>query len=619
MDGTEAWISGVNSGSSYRRNNEEWKLNRDQFNQRKRNDNNRLLEEFGDDAVVTPDGHVDIVGSSAKRRARFDRDRLTAAGATASAFDSQFDQPMLQAVENRKNQTPQAPAVLEKPPVEPARKFSESIIGDPQPQAMPVPARYDAPSLAAGFGEDISPPVRRPSVRQAAPVQEDHLVPQALEREDSAAPSPPRIMRDPRTYFGQDSAWGPSQEEQLLGGSSLRRSDVAAQLAAAPAPDLPNVPTELHQQAAELAAQHVEAAPVIPENAPMDVKRKVAAGLLASLTPEQRANPAFMESYVKAIIPAMKEKRMAAEEDRRMRSMENSEEAKAVTLFSENVVRKPNGDIDYAASSAKFKKSKDEDELMTSLGKSAAADGETPTAAQRKNSNFMKGYATTREKLAPTEMRTDTQLTVAEIRAESASRVAAQRATERRDGLLFRMQQQQPKAISLEAADKEIVNSYARSVANKTIGGQMMKDALEIMDDPNTSPALAYSTALGKFKDLNSVEWKSDAVSEQEAKRLGDLLELNLNPVKIVFQKRIFPDMGEFKNLLRNKVKTLDKESEILEGKIQGVYSKYHADYNNPRPMGPGAASSGGASGATPTAHPTNTFTIDGIKITKRP
>lgn len=174
-------------------------------------------------------------------------------------------------------------------------------------------------------------------------------------------------------------------------------------------------------------------------------------------------------------------------------------------------------------------------------------------------------------------------------------------------------------APKLAGADDALVKESGRQLANKTMAADVMDDALAKIDDPNTDPAVAYAEAQSLYKAINSSDFRSDAVNGEEAKRIGQLLDINLNPVKVIQTGRILPSLDLYKQQVRDNVTRIRKEADALNNRISAIYAKpgYGWDYQNARPLGnaPSSTSSG-----TPASSGTNVITLkSGKKVVVTP
>lgn len=185
----------------------------------------------------------------------------------------------------------------------------------------------------------------------------------------------------------------------------------------------------------------------------------------------------------------------------------------------------------------------------------------------------------------------------------------------RKDLAELKVKAQAVGAPKIAGADDTIVKESGRQLATKTMAADVMENALGIIEDPNTDPAVAYSEAQSLYKAINSADFRSDAVNGEEAKRIGQLLDINLNPVKIIQTGRVLPSLELYKKQVRDNVNRIRKESDALNNRISSVYAKYGWDYQNAKPLGSAPAQP--ASTNAPSGP--KVMTINGKKVTFTP
>jgi len=131
------------------------------------------------------------------------------------------------------------------------------------------------------------------------------------------------------------------------------------------------------------------------------------------------------------------------------------------------------------------------------------------------------------------------------------------------------------KATQLSVEDRKKINDLTSDVDTK----QRIASALDIniaqLTDPKIDPFVKRQAGLSILKTLNSAEGK-DAVGAEEAKRLGQFLQFQLNPVKSLETGRYFgTDMPRFIQQISIKRDELKQRAEETQKKIDGISSKY--------------------------------------------
>lgn len=143
----------------------------------------------------------------------------------------------------------------------------------------------------------------------------------------------------------------------------------------------------------------------------------------------------------------------------------------------------------------------------------------------------------------------------------------------------------------LNTADNVAVKKLEEDVVTKErIAGAIDANIAQLTND-KTDPYVRRQAGLSILKTLNSAEGK-DAVGAEEAKRLGQFLQYQINPIEVLKTGRVFgTDMPRFIQQITLKRDELKGRAETGRSTIKGIYSKY--GYNPENPRGNAAAPGG--------------------------
>jgi hypothetical protein len=115
--------------------------------------------------------------------------------------------------------------------------------------------------------------------------------------------------------------------------------------------------------------------------------------------------------------------------------------------------------------------------------------------------------------------------------------------------------------IKLNSVDDRMVKKFA--------------DDISILEDPTIDDYVKRASAQNILKVLNSAEGK-DAVGVEEAKRLGQFLEFQINPIRAISTGRAFgTDMPRFIEQISIKKGELDTRVDQSMVRINDIYKKY--------------------------------------------
>lgn len=147
----------------------------------------------------------------------------------------------------------------------------------------------------------------------------------------------------------------------------------------------------------------------------------------------------------------------------------------------------------------------------------------------------------------------------------------------------------------LNTMDKVAVTDITKDVTIKERVASALDANIAQLTDEKVDKFVRRQAGLNILKTLNSAEGK-DAVGAEEAKRLGQFLQYQINPLEGLKTGRIFgTDMPRFVQQITLKRDELKGRADIGRTRLAGIYSKYGYNPENPRGAAtPGAPTTGG-------------------------
>ena len=162
---------------------------------------------------------------------------------------------------------------------------------------------------------------------------------------------------------------------------------------------------------------------------------------------------------------------------------------------------------------------------------------------------------------------------------------------------IYRQKMLQPtklEDVKLNAVDDRLVKKAADDIAIKQTISDAIGYEIEILDDPSVDEYVKRASAQNILKALNSPEGK-DAVGVEEARRLGQFLEFQYNPLRTFETGRSFgTDLPRFTEQITIKKERIDNRVKQGMNRVNEIYRKY----GKPIPAGTSQTPSTGSTNA---------------------
>lgn len=162
---------------------------------------------------------------------------------------------------------------------------------------------------------------------------------------------------------------------------------------------------------------------------------------------------------------------------------------------------------------------------------------------------------------------------------------------------IYRQKMLQPtklEDVKLNAVDDRLVKKAADDIAIKQTISDAIGYEIEILDDPSVDEYVKRASAQNILKALNSPEGK-DAVGVEEARRLGQFLEFQYNPLRTFETGRSFgTDLPRFTEQITIKKEEIDDRVKQGMNRVNEIYRKY----GKPIPAGTSQTPSTGSTNA---------------------
>jgi len=317
-----------------------------------------------------------------------------------------------------------------------------------------------------------------------------------------------------------------------------------------------------------------------PEDFPMGLPAAAApvAGVAAPVAaptnrlqiPEEIAgNPYALGAFARQREQVAQERRLTAEQARRVKAEEMARQEDIYQRYGSSVVTGPDGEVDIPASAQAAEKGRQDAIRLAAIGEQAGTLGKAgpPTPEQEASADYQLGLTKGVARRTPIEARQD----LAEFNAEAKKDVkemdiqARSRIENNKIALKRELGLNAPRKMSLE--DQTFVRDITHDVATKEEIASALDKNIEQLSNEEIDPYVRRQAGLNILKTLNSAEGK-DAVGEGEAKRLGDFLQYQINPLKVFETGRYFGmDMPRF--IQQVSLKTEELKQRAADGRVK--------------------------------------------------